>query len=545
MSSDDEMDTLRQAVFKRFENHTTYKDLSDEFGISERRIRLAYQSMKCLDSQMQSHHDVRLEILPRGRPTKMPTRHEEAIAEAIRYFAENNTPLPREGVKDLVEHYISMLSEEEQDTIHFTGNRPSTTWVKKFSNRNKLSYRRVQQVEAVRVQAVSRSNVSEHIARVQAAINRYSIRSASQIINMDQSGMSFEKIVGRSLRKGFCDAATRKCSLAVQKTLQTKGNLNRVTVMPVVSASGTAYKPVIVYPGKLPHFRTVNGKHETLYDSLPDCYIYYKETAAANSEIILDWAEKFLIETESIRSEGKHLLLILDGYSGHLQYKFLNLMKKNRVVVIALPSHTSHVLQPLDVTVFGPYKNYLQHELHRLARITVKINAFTVAKCIANAYSKAFNSSNIISGFVKCGIWNELTRSTDVSALESLFVDTSTSALPLSVVIETFRNKERTLLRDVNVEEEGRIRIDTSSGAHVTAEVVLDALQKRKERQAAALSKLDTSEAELKDKSEGKKALERYAKLADRRIEQRKRLRESRNLRRAKRRNLVENMANL
>lgn len=71
-------------------------------------------------------------------------------------------------------------------------------------------------------------------------------------------------------------------------------------------------------------------------------------------------------------------MLVLDGYGGHIQFDFLNLMKENGVVVVAQPAHTSHVLQPLDVTVFGPYKIYLEEELHRAARVSSKLNAFTV-----------------------------------------------------------------------------------------------------------------------------------------------------------------------
>lgn len=226
-------------------------------------------------------------------------------------------------------------------------------------------------------------------------------------------------------------------------------------------------------------------------------------------------------------------MLILDGYSGHIQYKFLNMMKEIRVVVIALPSQTSHVLQPLDVSVFGPYKNYLQAELHRVSRIASKLTAFSVAVAISNAYLRAFVAPNIRSGFVRCGVWDEVTRKTNVKILDHLFVNTATDALPLEFVLESFKNKERSLLRDVDVEEDGRIKIDTSAGANVTAAVVLEALKKRNERKEASAKKAqEGDDDELADKNEGKQALQRYSELADRRHLQRKRLRESRGLRR-------------
>ena len=49
------------------------------------------------------------------------------------------------------------------------------------------------------------------------------------------------------------------------------------------------------------------------------------------------------------------------------QYKVLLYLKDNGIVVVALPGHTSHVLQPLEVTVVGPFKSFLQREVHNLA----------------------------------------------------------------------------------------------------------------------------------------------------------------------------------
>lgn len=69
---------------------------------------------------------------------------------------------------------------------------------------------------------------------------------------------------------------------------------------------------------------------------------------------------KFVVESERDRQDSTLMILLLDGYRGHIQFDFLNYMKENRIVVIAVPTHTSHVLQPLDVTVLGPCKNYLQ-----------------------------------------------------------------------------------------------------------------------------------------------------------------------------------------
>lgn len=99
-------------------------------------------------------------------------------------------------------------------------------------------------------------HVSEHLARVKAVMERYSIRDPRSFLNMDQSGASFEKMVGRSLRKGV---GPRNVAL-IHSAIRTKGNPDRVTVMPVMFAAGVAYKPVIVSQGEQVHYRCVRGE---------------------------------------------------------------------------------------------------------------------------------------------------------------------------------------------------------------------------------------------------------------------------------------------
>lgn len=103
--------------------------------------------------------------------------------------------------------------------------------------------------------------MTEHIARCQADFNIFNITSPSQIVTMDQFGMSFNIMVGRSLRKGFVNMYDKNKCLALKQTLSAKGNLDRVTHMPVVATDGTAYKPCVVYPGKNVHSRKCNGEY--------------------------------------------------------------------------------------------------------------------------------------------------------------------------------------------------------------------------------------------------------------------------------------------
>lgn len=46
----------------------------------------------------------------------------------------------------------------------------------------------------------------------------------------------------------------------------------------------------------------------------------------------------------------------MDNHCSHVSLQVVNAARENGAVIVALPPHTSHQLQPLDRTAFGPMK---------------------------------------------------------------------------------------------------------------------------------------------------------------------------------------------
>jgi hypothetical protein len=53
---------------------------------------------------------------------------------------------------------------------------------------------------------------------------------------------------------------------------------------------------------------------------------------------------------------SNHHLLILNGHGPHVNLKIIEQVQQFGLDMIPLPSHTSHVLQPLNVSYFKPFK---------------------------------------------------------------------------------------------------------------------------------------------------------------------------------------------
>ena len=45
------------------------------------------------------------------------------------------------------------------------------------------------------------------------------------------------------------------------------------------------------------------------------------------------------------KANGRYRLLVVDGHTSHFDYELLQYAKANRIVVLCLPAHTTHVLQ--------------------------------------------------------------------------------------------------------------------------------------------------------------------------------------------------------
>ena len=75
--------------------------------------------------------------------------------------------------------------------------------------------------------------------------------------------------------------------------------------------------------------------------------------------------------------------------------------------MVNLPSHTSHALQPSDVSVFKPFKTAFRfyRDENCLQRRGRKVEKEELASWISKVLKKAFNPQNILSGFQAYRIW--------------------------------------------------------------------------------------------------------------------------------------------
>ena len=116
--------------------------------------------------------------------------------------------------------------------------------------------------------------------------------------------------------------------------------------------------------------------------------------------------------------------------TNHMCHFFLTRWaKKNNVILFVLPPHTSHLLQPLDVGIFGPFKTIYNKECQKYLRENpgAKVTKLQVAKLTRNPYLSAFSPQNLISAFRKPGVHPCQNTITNVQVAPATLYETQTS----------------------------------------------------------------------------------------------------------------------
>ena len=175
------------------------------------------------------------------------------------------------------------------------------------------------------------------------------------------------------------------------------GNRDWVTAIEGICASGWSIPPFIILSGKL--------HQASWYRDLPNGWVLaVSDNRWTTDQLGLTWLKHFNQHTAS-RTSGAYRLLILDGHSSHATPEFDRYCIENKIISLCMPAHTSHLLQPLDVSCFAPLKAAYGHEVSELARQGVfHIDKIEFLSIYPRVRRSVFTEKNIQSGFRATGL---------------------------------------------------------------------------------------------------------------------------------------------
>ncbi|XP_072384526.1 uncharacterized protein [Diabrotica undecimpunctata] len=335
-------------------------------------------------------------------------------------------------------------------------------WLRQFLRRHEdLSLRKPEPTSLARSTSFNKTNISSFFKNYKEALSRGDF-SPEKIWNCDETGLTTvhvpPKIVGP---KGIKQLG--------QMTSGERGQ--NVTLIASINAIGNHIPPMMIFP-------RVNFKPHMLKGCPVGTIGGANSSGWSNEILFLEYLQHFKNHVKP--TVENPVILLLDNHDSHVNVSVINFCKKNGILPITFHPHTSHKMQPLDRTVFGPMKTYYNTAcsewmiMHPGQPITI----YDIAELAGKAFPKAFTTSNIQKGFEVSGLYpvNENIFE-DNEFLSSYVTDRPLNQLTDSreqVNVEQDGEKTKTTVNEMEVStpSTSNIRQAGTSGSSITPEML-------------------------------------------------------------------------
>ena len=173
------------------------------------------------------------------------------------------------------------------------------------------------------------------------------------IWNMDETGVAL----------GVCTNAQVLASSSKKKTyVKSPEDREWVSIIETISATGVKLQCLVIFKGK--HLQsTWFPANDT-----PDWLYTTSENGWTSNLIGYEWLQRIFIPNTSPLSH-RYRLLLLDGHGSHIPIDFMWACKQNRIQLLYLLPHASHVLQLLDLAPFSVVKSRYREQIRALSAL--------------------------------------------------------------------------------------------------------------------------------------------------------------------------------
>lgn len=261
-------------------------------------------------------------------------------------------------------------------------------WLRSFMKRNsQLSVRKA--ISTTRSNGMNRKEVNNYFEILKKIlIENDLIGRLGNIYNMDEIGFSLNNEPGKIIAmKGSREVHVRKSTECGEN----------VTIVSCCNAEGTFLPPYVIFKGVY--------KRKKWVEEMPrgSVVAMNRKSGYIDADIFLDWFQNHFIP----RKNAGKCLLILDGHASHMNNPhMLDVAIKNDVILLCLPNHTTHYLQPLNKSFFCSLKaKYGYYFLEwRSFHPDEKLNRQVFGKLLKKAWTDVATISNGIAAFRATGI---------------------------------------------------------------------------------------------------------------------------------------------
>eukprot|EP00918_Siedleckia_nematoides_P105401 GHVU01230209.1.p1 GENE.GHVU01230209.1~~GHVU01230209.1.p1 ORF type:complete len:440 (-),score=44.58 GHVU01230209.1:307-1626(-) len=317
-------------------------------------------------------------------------QEEEELALNLQRLADMMRPLRAEDIRKVAYRFA------RQRRLKHKYNRKTKqlgrVWFYGFMRRRpELSVRKPQPTSRGRAWGFNKEAVFHFYDLVDKVVKQYNLEDYS-IWNADETGLN---VVPEIKRQRFVGRKGVK-----QFGMLTPGERGRnVTCVCACSASDSYIPPYFIFPSK-----TVDP---TWYEHSgpPGCRGMGSKSGWQTATTFRKWLKYFVSVVKCDTS--KKVLLLIDGHKSHEVLDCVEEATAMGVEMVSFPPHTTHRLQPLDVAVFGPFKQAFEAALLKELQSSTKdkLTWKDIPRLARQPYLQAATPLNAVNGFRRPGVF--------------------------------------------------------------------------------------------------------------------------------------------
>lgn len=262
-------------------------------------------------------------------------------------------------------------------------------WLAGFKKRNpQLTIRTPEATSIARAAGFNKPQVQKFFDVVRSVLEDSNIQPG-QIYNIDETGINSVPVPRKILAK--------KGKKQVGRIVSTERGFN-VTAVCGISAAGSYVPPFFLFPRQRMNPLFMKG-------CSPGAVGYANGSGWMDSDHFVKYLDHFINHVKP--GPDKKILLILDNHNSHRTLAAINKARENNIIMVSLPPHTSHRLQPLDCTVFGSLKHQYAKEcdLWHTNNPGSRVSLYDIVEIFSKAFLHAATLEKAIKGFQTTGIY--------------------------------------------------------------------------------------------------------------------------------------------
>lgn len=337
-------------------------------------------------------------------PARIFSVEQECLIESwILEMGKSGYPVTKQQLRESVTLYARNLGVQDK----FKNRTPSAKWLMNFLKRHpNISFR-----------------VAQNLTKSRAKITLAALNMWFDTVKNYLSSSNNSDILNDPSRIFNCDESAFFLNPKEKSVLAKKGSkvvFNRIgndekeclTVLINANAEGTLAPPIVLYAYKrLPISITEKmpkgwglGRTDSGWMTGEAFYEYV-------ANVFHPWLVKSKVKLP--------VLFFVDGHVSHLSLNVTEFCKSNGIILVALLPNATHIIQPMDVCLFGPLKKAWLKTVHewKINNNYSKLSREDFAPLLKTCLSLAAKPETFKNGFRSCGLYPFTVSAIDTTKL--------------------------------------------------------------------------------------------------------------------------------